>query len=328
MNNFKKEINNLIKLSSIKKKKSAIFVGTTVKRSKFYFSKPIIASEFCYLTAIVFSNRQCEELCKLTDNKIDVIFYDLEKKDEVKTKKNTFNLERVVKEKIKESTIFPYKANDITVQASEILINNYFKKDIRGIGGKKVLIIGLGNIGSKLALKLTECGAKTFCFRRDKKSGLLIVNSINKIKPKNTIERSIYVNNFYKHLNNSDVIINCSSQINLIKKKYVDYFSDKQLVLDIGKGMFAKKALEQLIKKNKLVFRLDATPGYKAFLANYTSTKNNFNSDYFGRNVINGKTYISVGILGNKDEIVVDNPYNPKKIYGICDGKGNFKINE
>ena len=89
-----------------------------------------------------------------------------------------------------------------------------------------------------------------------------------------------------------------------------------------------KKALDQLIKKNKLVFRLDATPGYKAFLANYTSTKNNFNSSYFGRNIINNKTYISIGILGNKDEIVVDNPYNPKKIYGICDGKGNFKINE
>ena len=171
---------------------------------------------------------------------MDVIFYDLEKKDEVKIKKNLFNLERIVKETVKKSTVFPYKANDITVQAAEILINNYFKKDIRGIGGKKVLIIGLGNIGSKLALKLTECGAKTFCYRRNKKNGLLIVNSINKIKPKNTIEKSIYVDDFHKHLSNSDIIINCSSKINLIKNKYVNCFSDKQLVLDIGKVCLQK----------------------------------------------------------------------------------------
>jgi len=325
---FKKELASLAFLAAKKNKKTAIFIGTTVKKTNFYSSKARIGEHFCYIVAIVFSNKDCINLCKIIDGKIDVVFYDLEKKNIIKSKKNTFNLERSVKESVLKSKIFPYKANDITVQAAETLIHSFYKKDPKGIGGKKVLIIGCGNIGSKLALKLTECGAKTFCHRRNKKSGKIIVNAINKMKPVNTIEKATFVNNFYNFIESSDVIINCSSKVNLIKKNFIKHFAKNQFILDIGKGMFAKKALEDLIKINNLVFRLDVTPGFNAFLTNYKSTKNVFESSNFGRNTINKKTYISVGILGNKNEIVVDNPYRPKKVFGICDGKGNFIINE
>ena len=324
---FKKELASLVSLAVKKNKKTAIFIGTTVKKTDFYSSKVRISEHFCYIVAIVFSNKDCINLCKIIDGKVDVVFYDLEKKNTIKSKKITFNLERSVKQFIYKSKIFPYKANDIAIQAAETLIYSFYKKDSRGIGGKKVLIIGCGNIGSKLALKLTECGAKLFCHRRNKKSGKIIVDAINKMKPANTIEKATFVNNFYNFIENSDIIINCSSKVNLIKKNFISCFAKNQFILDIGKGMFAKKALEDLIKINKLVFRLDVTPGFNAFLTNYKSTRNIFERSNFGRNIIGKKTYISVGILGNKNDIVVDNPYKPKKVFGVCDGKGNFIIN-
>ena len=82
------------------------------------------------------------------------------------------------------SKIYTYKGNDLTVQASDTFLNNYFLKDIRGLGGKKILILGSGNIGSKLVLKLVESGAEVFLYRRNLKKLKKIVETINLLLPK------------------------------------------------------------------------------------------------------------------------------------------------
>ena len=45
-----------------------------------------------------------------------------------------------------------------------------FLNDKRGIGGKRILIIGVGNIGFKLALKFVETGSEIYIYRRIKQS--------------------------------------------------------------------------------------------------------------------------------------------------------------
>ena len=89
--------------------------------------------------------------------------------------------------------------------------------------------------------------------------------------------------------------------------------------------MFEKSALKYLIEKKINVFRLDVTPGYNSFIENFSISNQIYDLKKFGRNKINGKSYISRGILGFENEIVTDNPYNPKKIYGVADGYGDFK---
>ena len=42
-------------------------------------------------------------------------------------------------------------------------------------------------------------------------------------------------------------------------------------------------------------------------------------------NKINNYNFVSQGILGKKDDIIVDDAKKPKKILGVCDGKGNLK---
>ena len=41
------------------------------------------------------------------------------------------------------------------------------KKDLRGIGGKNVAIIGAGNIGTKISLLMVERGAKVLLTRNN-----------------------------------------------------------------------------------------------------------------------------------------------------------------
>ena len=41
-------------------------------------------------------------------------------------------------------------------------------------------------------------------------------------------------------------------------------------------------------------------------------------------------TLVSQGLLGSKNDIIVDDVNNPKTIYGVCNGKGDFlrKLNK
>jgi hypothetical protein len=50
-----------------------------------------------------------------------------------------------------------------------------------------------------------------------------------------------------------------------------------------------------------------------------------FFSEKKGRKKIDSCFYVSGGELGKKGDIVVDNVYKPKNVYGIANGKGDFK---
>lgn len=327
MEQFKKILKRLKTITKKHNANSAIFIGNTKKISKssFYNSGIREHFNFYYISVIVYSDKITKKICKIIDGKVNIIFYDLEKKIKSKLKNYDVNIERTIKENIKISEKYPYKSNDITVNSAETLISNFYKNNISGIGGKKSLIIGAGNIGSKIALKLNESGSNVHLYRRNKKKLIKIIEAINVIKPQGTVAKSYIVKNLKKELGNADIIINCSDKKSILNINHIKLLKPNVFIIDIGKGMFDEKALKSLIKKKINVFRLDVTPGYNSFIENYFISNQIYDLNIFGRNTINGNTYISRGILGFKDEIVVDNPYNPKKIYGIADGYGDFK---
>ena len=81
-------------------------------------------------------------------------------------------------ENIHKSIVKIYKSNDITVNSVESLVNDYFSNDTRGVSGKKILIIGVGNIGSKIALRLVETGANISLFRISFTLHLFIIHNV------------------------------------------------------------------------------------------------------------------------------------------------------
>ena len=86
---------------------------------------------------------------------------------------------------------------------------------------------------------------------------------------------------------------------------------------------FASRPGCYLIQNKINIFRLDVTSSYFSYLDNliYTEKMYDKKNYIFKKNTIK---FVSQGIVGQKNDIIVDDVNNPKLIYGICDGKGNF----
>ena len=318
--NFIKKKNRLIK------KKTAFIISNTAKfKNVPFFITPIRETKnFHYFGITLFNDIVAKKICKIIDGKFDTIFVDSEKKSLNLRKKNHLtNIERVVKENIRKSYLKFYKANDLTVDAAENFLVLRFKNEIRNLGGKKILIIGVGNIGFKLSLRLVERGANVEIYRRDTKKLNKICELINFIKPVGNISSVKPFKLSEKKLKGFDIIICCAKGTNIIKLKKISDLNKKVVLLDIGKGMFDKNTLNNLIKNNLKVFRLDVSSSLDMEIENSEIFKLIEKKKYNARKV-GGFTLVSSGLLGQEKDIIVDDVYNPKMIFGICDGKGDF----
>ena len=327
MIDVKKKIKQ-INLFNYSNKKKVIFISNTAKNyNKKYYLTPIRETKkYIYFGAVISNEKVAKKICKFIDNKIDFILVDTEKKSKNRSKNKSINIERVVRENIHSSLIFYYKANDLTVDAAENFLKSYFREDIRNIGGKNILVVGLGNIGFKLSLKLVESGANVFAYSRNKKKLNDKINIINLVKPSGSKSKCQFYNIKGNKFLKFDIIIGCGNSNSIIKKFENKNIKKDVLIIDIGKGLFSKSALKQLNKNKIIVYRLDVTSSYNMLLENLLSLHYETVKKNYKIKKIKNFIFVSQGILGNTGDIVVDNPDNPKKIYGVCDGYGDFKI--
>ncbi len=327
LDELKKKISIVNKKNLIKKKKLAFFISNTakVKDVSFYFTPIRETKNFYYFGIILFNDFLTKKICKIIDGKFDSIFVDAEKKSYSTKKKNyLINIERSVKENIQKSYLKFYKANDITVNAAENFLQHQFIKDKRNLGGKKILIIGAGNIGFKLSLRLVERGSNVEIFRRDKKKLHQICKLINFIKPAGTISNVKPFKFSKKKLNQFDIIICCAKGIDIIKLKDYNELKKNVILLDVGKGMFDKNTLKNLTKNNFKIYRLDVSSSLDMEVENSEIFKLIKNKKYNIRK-ISKYTLVSNGLLGQKNDLIVDDVFNPKILFGVCDGEGDFK---
>ena len=321
-NEINEVLSSLNKQSKLKKKKSCFLFGTTKKRinQNYYLTPNRESQKTIYAGAILNGNRIAKKLAKKIDGKVNYLFVDVEKKSTNK-KDILTNIERVTKGTIKKSIVKNYKPNDITVDSIENFIQDYFRKNLRGVGGKKILILGSGNIGSKIAIRLLESGGNIFLFRRNKNKLKKISEVLNIIKPKHTKSRSNTISSNKLKFEDYDVIIGCSD--NEIRFKKIKKLFKKPLIIDVGKGVFTQPDLNQLNKRNVTVFRLDIENSLSSFIDTSVDTENFFESSF-----VNKKRkfrLIKKGILGNDGDVIVDDVVKPKRIIGVCGKDGLLK---
>ena len=323
---LKEKINLILKKKKLINKKTAFSISNTAKFKNvpFYLTPLRETKNFHYFGITLFNDVIAKKICKIVDGKFNTIFVDTEKKSLNSKKKNHLtNIERTVKENIKKSYLKFYKANDLTVDAAENFLELQFKNQIRNLGGKKILIIGAGNIGFKLALRLVERGTNVEIYRRNKIKLKKICDLINFIKPAGNVSKVKPFNILKNRINTFEVIICCAKGTNVIKFKNLDKLKKNVILLDIGKGMFEKNTLNNLIKNNFKVYRLDVSSSLDMEVENSEIFKLIEKREYNTRKV-DKFTLVSNGLLGQKSDIIVDNVQNPKIIFGLCDGKGDF----
>ena len=320
-------VEKINKVASSEKKKSGFLIGNTAKIDKegLYFTPLRMTNLMVIGGIIVYSESQAIEITQAIDGKVDYVLVDAEKKvpNKMSVSGEPANIERAVRETLNKSNLWVYKANDLSVEAVDALLGYLYKGAPGGLGGKKVVVIGCGNIGSKLALKLVERAADVVITRRDQKKLKIIADAINCIMPKYTKARVDYSKNNELAIKDADVLIGATNGVSVITADMLRGLNKNAIILDVGKGSLKSQALEYALENKIDIYRIDVTAAISGMIETQWMVQNIIENK-MGRRKYKGERLVAGGLLGMKGEIIVDNISNPKVIYGIADGKGDF----
>jgi len=310
----KKMALKVVSLAKKTKKISAFSISCTrnIKKNKLFFPPIRITPYVVCANVILFSKDEIKKIVRVIDGIVDAIFVDVEEK-----MKNLDDLIALVQKEVKESKIFTIKINDITAESTDAILAHYFKD----LHNKKIAIIGCGNIGSKIALKLVERGANVFITGKNKNKINCITKGLNFIKPKNTLSRIVGMTDNYEAAKNEDIVIGFTNGVPIIDKKMVDMMSRNGMIIDGGIGTVFQNAIEYAKELGIRTLRLDIRAGFAGAITNVIETEI-FIKNFIGHKKIYGFDVVAGGIIGKRGDIIVDKISNPTRVIGICDGTG------
>ena len=233
---FLKQLKENLRALKKKHSRTVFTIATTSKQETEPYLTPIRSCDFFVVCGcVIFEQSILTEIIDIIDGEVDYIFVDSEKKIPVTIhpKLNiveTGNLSKICFQKIKNSRILEYKPNDITVNATW----SFLSQKLNFLSGKKASILGSGNIGSKLALKLVECGVSVSIYRRNTHKGYGITQGLNFIKPENTVSNITFHENILQTSFMSDILIGASSGVPIINVDIVKSIKNDAIIVDLG----------------------------------------------------------------------------------------------
>ncbi len=326
---------------------SIFTISSTVKvpDKQWPYLTPVRAIVHGYIGgAVVFSQSQAVLACSLVDGLVDVILVDAEKKIGIrygqstdilahfgvevkKTIKKTQsyvemgNLSAACAQTIKKSQFQEFKPNDVTVDAVWLQLTAHFKV----LSGRKFAIIGVGNIGFKLALKLVESGCSVDIHRRDVARGLLMADVINLVKPKSTLATAHFNQDPLQASLFADAIIGCTNGTPVITWEMIQGLKEGGILIDVGKGCFYADAVQKSIESGIPSYRCDITSSIDGLVAAMERNRVYLSNEMGRVQWSEGVCLISGGHMGLVGDLIVDNYRNPKKLFGVSDGAGDMK---
>ena len=318
------EVNRLALLES---KLTGFCIGNTrkINDTGLYFSPIRNTSRLIAGSAIVYDVDQAVAVARAVDGTVDYVLIDTEKKisSELYGPDNVGNVERAVRETVKKSRVQTYKGNDLTVDSIENLIVQILSTYPRGLSGKRVAIIGAGNVGSKLALKLVERGMDVSLIRRDRVKLAAIVTALNIIKPAETIAKVTAGADNLSIAQGADLLVGLTQGTPVITMAMIDALAHDAVLLDGGKGCCEPEAIRRALEKGIPIYRADIRPGFEGHMGMVLETERIV--EYaLGRAEFDGVPVVSGGLLAALNEVVVDSITDPHAVFGLANGLGDF----
>jgi len=265
---------------------------------------------------LISSKKYLEDIINEIDGLVDIVLVDSETKIPDVT-----NLEIDVIKRVEKSKLHTFKPNDLTVEALDALIAQLKTP----IAENKIAVIGAGNIGSKIALKMVERGANVYITRRSSVKLKKIADGLNAIKSDYIDAKVYYTTDNLTASIDADIIIGTTPGAPSITVEMVNNMKSGGIIIDVGNGTLFPDAIEQAKHGDIKLICLSMKPGYDGALETIFKTEeviSNQNDKTMGNFSI-----ISGGILGKRGDIIVDNVNNPNKILAIADGTGDVISN-
>ena len=323
-------IEQVVQTAKVEGKLTGFFIGNTAKIDSYglYFTPIRNTSIMVAGGVVVYSEKQAIDVAKAVDGKVQYILVDAEKKipNEMSLSGEPANVERAVREVIQDSALWVYKGNDLSVDAIDALLAQLTKKSVLGIGGSHISILGAGNLGTKLALKLVERGANVTISRRKQDVLDAVVKALNYIKPIYTTAIIKGTTSNEDAAKGAEILVGSTQGKPIITSKIIENLADQAIIVDVGKGTLHHDAIKMAEKRNLNIYRLDVSAAFEGVINKLWATENIVEKK-FGRRFFYEENLVSGGLLGRNNEIIVDNVWSPTLIYGIADGTGDFVRN-
>ena len=206
----------------------------------------------------------------------------------------------------------------MTVEACIGLIN---KKD-KLLSLMNIGIIGVGNIGYKLALRLVEAGSRVTISSQNYENTLQLATSINQVKPKTTVASPTPLRDTHTCVANKDVVFICTGGNLQINQLIANSLKDNTKIFSLSK-LNISEDIQKIFKSKNIDFRIvDITSYY--FLEILKNELSHLSLKPI-RNEINDFVLVSGGYPGTPSDIVVDNAFDPVIVLGEIDLNGNFQ---
>ena len=325
-------LERVIELKSFEKK-TVFSISTTSKQEQSPYLTPVRASkDFVLGGCVIFDQEHLFNLLKNIDGAVDIILTDSEKMIPLDVKSlNSGVIDRsnqlgearisnICFQAIKKSHVFEFKPNDLTVNSAW----SFLSQRLNYLDGKKICILGAGNIGSKLALKLVECGAEVSIYRRKIDKGNIIINGLNLIKPECTIAKIQLYSDAVQASSMADVLIGASSGSPVIDENIVKNLRRDCLIVDLGKNNLTENAINFATEHSMNIYRTDVTPAIESFVYELLKTQDILMYSC-GKKDLGFCNIVSGGYFGKCGDIVVDSIDNPIRILGVAQGNGLLK---
>ena len=311
-----------------KRRKTGFVIGNTsgvFREGRFYPIPVRETDKLIYGGVIVRDVSTAGAVARIVDGKTDYVFVDAEKKIETiyHGKNDVGNIERIIRGTILKSSIVTYKGNDLTVEAIDFLLGQL----IVDVGGTSIAVIGCGNLGSKIALKLVERGAHVRAYRRDQKKLRKIVEGLNQIKSEHTLSSIQSVRSIKEACKGASAVIATADSQGIVMKAHLSLMNATRtpILIDAGKGCFSENVMES---DAYMIYRADVSIAQKHIFSALLETKLHYGRSIGRRVLADGNiSLVSLGLLGKKGEIIVDDIDSPKRIIGVADGKGKLMKN-
>lgn len=258
-----------------------------------------------------------EEVLKLFDDEIDYIFVDVEQKQEI-------NLFAISKKIVKKSKVIAVKPNDNTVESLDLLVRNYYSDDL---ADNNVVVIGTGNLASKIATRLAERQSNVYMKGRTFDKEVKVVNALNLFLPKYTNSIKSF-EEFSHEKKQIDLVISALSGLFVDEKTLLPFITKQTLIVDVGINNFSKDFIQDVLSKDINMVRLDTRISLPYQVLSQHDYVTSFFKDTFGQGEIDSVPVVSGGFIGEESSVIVDSIKHPNQVIGIADGSGGVKKDE
>lgn len=209
-----------------------------------------------------------------------------------------------------------YKPNDLTMEAADLAILNYFNRDL---SNKDIGIYGTGNIAFKIALRLSERNARVHIFGRKQRKIKVCIDALEQV----TFDKEL-IHHGDKD-SRLDSFVSFVSADEVISSDYNNLLKDNALCLDGGIGNFSKEFISTALENGHEVRRLDVRQSQEIMDGYINSRLNSQFSQIIGRDIINNHPVVAGGIMGQDGQVIIDRIVKPTRVIGIANGIGGVK---